>query len=186
MVLGNIKTRQQEKGFTIVELLIVVVVIGILAAITIVAYGGITNRANNTKAQTTAANVQKVLEAMNADKGYYPQTTADFFTGSTSTKIPAGIGIVNTAGTAAGATTNGGPTALTSGSTDALKLNTVVYEYCGAVAAPAATATTGGRIRYWDFATNALSTTIIYVGTGQVGLGAGAGTVCNTWVTPAT
>jgi len=38
---------QLTKGFTIVELLIVVVVIAILAAITIVSYNGITNRANN-------------------------------------------------------------------------------------------------------------------------------------------
>jgi prepilin-type N-terminal cleavage/methylation domain-containing protein len=34
-----------RQGFTIVELLIVVIVIAILAAITIVAYNGITNRA---------------------------------------------------------------------------------------------------------------------------------------------
>lgn len=37
--------RGQDKGFTIVELLIVIVVIGILAAITVVAYTGITNQA---------------------------------------------------------------------------------------------------------------------------------------------
>ena len=35
-------------GFTIVELLIVIVIIGILAAITIVAYNGITARAQTT------------------------------------------------------------------------------------------------------------------------------------------
>ncbi|MDB5165339.1 MAG: Fimbrial protein, partial [Candidatus Saccharibacteria bacterium] len=35
----------KQRGFTIVELLIVIVVIGILAAITIVAYNGIQNRA---------------------------------------------------------------------------------------------------------------------------------------------
>ena len=37
--------KNQQKGFTIVELLIVVVVIGILAAIVIVAYNGIQNQA---------------------------------------------------------------------------------------------------------------------------------------------
>ena len=37
--------RQTKSGFTIVELLIVIVVIAILAAITIVAYNGIQNRA---------------------------------------------------------------------------------------------------------------------------------------------
>jgi len=38
---------QKQSGFTIVELLIVVVVIAILAAITIVAYNGIQNRAKS-------------------------------------------------------------------------------------------------------------------------------------------
>ena len=41
--------KRGVKGFTIVELLIVIVVIAILAAISIVAYNGIQSRANNTK-----------------------------------------------------------------------------------------------------------------------------------------
>lgn len=174
MVLGKIKSRQEERGFTIVELLIVVVVIGILAAITIVAYSGITNRANTTKAQTNAANVQKVAEAMNADNGSYPRLTTDFTTGSTSTKLPGGIVLFIAGNT----TTNATPDASNG-------LTNVWYQYCGTVAAPAAGAATGGRIQYWDFTTNALSTNVVYVGTGAAGLGVGAGTVCNTWVTPA-
>ena len=43
------KNRGQRSGFTIVELLIVVVVIAILAAITIVSYNGITRQAQKTK-----------------------------------------------------------------------------------------------------------------------------------------
>jgi prepilin-type N-terminal cleavage/methylation domain-containing protein len=39
--------KQKQSAFTIVELLIVIVVIGILAAITIVAYNGIQTRARN-------------------------------------------------------------------------------------------------------------------------------------------
>ncbi|MES2876493.1 MAG: type II secretion system protein [Patescibacteria group bacterium] len=73
-MLNNIKTIQKDRGFTIVELLIVIVVIGILAAITIVAYNGISNRAKTTSAQTTAANVAKKLEAYNAEVGNYPAT----------------------------------------------------------------------------------------------------------------
>lgn len=41
--------RRQTEGFTIVELLIVIVVIAILAAITIVAFNGIQNRAKDTQ-----------------------------------------------------------------------------------------------------------------------------------------
>jgi len=40
--------RQKQKGFTIVELLIVIVVIGILAAIVIMTYNGIQQRSRNT------------------------------------------------------------------------------------------------------------------------------------------
>lgn len=85
-MLNNIKTVQKERGFTIVELLIVIVVIGILAAITIVAYNGITNRANKTNAEAAAANVLKKAEAYNADgpNGAYP-TTWGALTGAATT-----------------------------------------------------------------------------------------------------
>lgn len=43
---------KNKNGFTIVELLIVVVVIAILAAITIVSFNGIQNRANDTSVQS--------------------------------------------------------------------------------------------------------------------------------------
>lgn len=61
-------------GFTIVELLIVIVVIGILAAITIVAYNGVQTRAFNTRVQSDVKNVQKIVEAYNAINGTYPST----------------------------------------------------------------------------------------------------------------
>lgn len=50
-------------GFTIVELLIVIVVIAILATISIVAYNGIQNRANDTAVQSDLRNIgQKFTE----------------------------------------------------------------------------------------------------------------------------
>ena len=52
----------RRSGFTIVELLIVIVVIAILAAISIVAYNGIQNRAKTVSGQTTAKEVQKKVQ----------------------------------------------------------------------------------------------------------------------------
>jgi|GEM_PF-1054748 len=51
-----------QRGFTIVELLIVIVVIAILAAITIVSYNGITNRAIQTSLQSDLRNAQKTIQ----------------------------------------------------------------------------------------------------------------------------
>ena len=60
------------RGFTIVELLIVIVVIGILAAITIVSFNGVTAKANTTSAKAAAVTTVKKLEAWNAEKTGYP------------------------------------------------------------------------------------------------------------------
>jgi prepilin-type N-terminal cleavage/methylation domain-containing protein len=76
--------KQKQTGFTIVELLIVVVVIAILAAITIVAYTGIQNRAKLSALQSDLENAAKTLEqfkytqAATSGTELYPadQTTA--------------------------------------------------------------------------------------------------------------
>jgi prepilin-type N-terminal cleavage/methylation domain-containing protein len=62
----------RRQGFTIVELLIVIVVIGILAAITIVAYNGITGKANDSVVQSDLSNAYSILESYNASNGAYP------------------------------------------------------------------------------------------------------------------
>lgn len=89
---------KKDRGFTIVELLIVIVVIGILAAIVIVAYNGIQDRAKNTKYQTDAVALQKGAEAVNADLGSYPTgtdtaTLTTAFNASGTFKIPSGVAV---------------------------------------------------------------------------------------------
>lgn len=62
--------KHSRPGFTIVELLIVIVVIAILAAITVVAYNGVRDRANNSKRDSDVALYAKAIYAarINSDK----------------------------------------------------------------------------------------------------------------------
>lgn len=64
--------KRTMSGFTIVELLIVIVVIGILAAITIVSYNGIQQRAYNTQVISGVSSYQKLIQAYYLLYGSYP------------------------------------------------------------------------------------------------------------------
>lgn len=130
MVLNNIKTIRKDRGFTIVELLVVIVVIGILAAITIVSYVGVTARANAAKAVSNAQTVQAVAEAINADNSKYPITTAEFASLSSVARIPAGLTI--SASVTAPTADNG----------------TTTFQLWTLTTGP----TTGGEIVFWDYA----------------------------------
>lgn len=115
------KSNISQKGFTIVELLIVIVVIGILAAIVIVAFNGVQARANLTSAKSAAATIQKKAEAYNSINSAYPTTVAAFATTEES-KIDGGLSL-------------GTPTAA-NGKT------TVQYQTCTGG---------GFRVNYWNY-----------------------------------
>jgi len=148
MSLTNIRNSQKEKGFTIVELLIVIVVIAILAAIVLVAYNGITNRARTAKAQAAAQAVQAKANAYNAEIGYFPDTGADL-TGATSDKTYALTG-VTVSGTAMAAVPP--------------DENTVSMITCPANST--GSAVTGVSIRYWDYAAATPAPVTVTTGSG--------------------
>jgi len=72
--------RKDTAGFTIVELLIVVVVIAVLAAITIVSYNGITNQANDSAVKNDLQQFAKRMEIFKIESGLdrYPNTNTEF------------------------------------------------------------------------------------------------------------
>ena len=145
---GNIKSSK-ERGFTIVELLIVIVVIGILAAITIVSFNGVTARANASSAKSAATTAVKKAEAYNAELNNYPTTPANL-TGAASTTTYQLTGVsFNT--TARGGTTPNWTAPTGAPSTP----STINFFNCS----------TGQRFDYWDYASTAANKwTAMYTG----------------------
>lgn len=67
-----VSLRKKQSGFTIVELLIVIVIIGILAGLVIVTFVGIQQRARNSERQTDINSIASQLEGYFADNSGYP------------------------------------------------------------------------------------------------------------------
>lgn len=72
------KRNESNAGFTIVELLIVVVLIAILATISVVAYTNIQNRANDAAVQSDLKNIGKKFQEFQATTGRLPVSSADY------------------------------------------------------------------------------------------------------------
>lgn len=128
------------KGFTIVELLIVVVVIAILAAVTIVSFNGITQRAKASSTQSLVTNVVKKVEAYRIETGQLP-TNAQLInnqslTSSTANSGPASARLDGLNVTSSYPTSTNGDT-------------TVRYVY---------STDTCGWIDWWDFNNNRITT----------------------------
>lgn len=64
--------KQRAYGFTIVELLIVIVVVAILAALSYVGYTSVQARARDAKRQSDVATIVKALELYYVNNGRYP------------------------------------------------------------------------------------------------------------------
>jgi prepilin-type N-terminal cleavage/methylation domain-containing protein len=143
----NNPNNQKEDGFTIVELLVVIVVIGILAAITVVSYTGITTKANSSTAQSAA---NQVVTKVN---DYYVEPTPTDFpqtfgamTADATKSYYISSGISNLSGASEMSSKPGSP-------------STIQFLVCGVGPSAAATSysnlltgkVTGIKIDYWKY-----------------------------------
>ncbi|HEY1063760.1 MAG TPA: type II secretion system protein [Candidatus Saccharimonadales bacterium] len=68
----TLNKQRDQRGFTIVELLIVIVVIGILAALVITTYGGIQAKGRDSQRQSDIKILHSQIELFYADHNFYP------------------------------------------------------------------------------------------------------------------
>ncbi len=74
------RRNSDESGFTLVELLVVIVILGILAAVAVFAVGGVTDRGRQSACRADVRSVETASEAHYAKNGSYAATIAAIVT----------------------------------------------------------------------------------------------------------
>ena len=70
------RRTHRRSGFTLIEVMLVVVIIGILAGVAVVKFGGKTDQARVSRAQQDIANIGTALRMFELDMGEYPSSLA--------------------------------------------------------------------------------------------------------------
>jgi type IV pilus assembly protein PilA len=163
MTLSSIKKLKQERGFTIVELLIVIIVIGILATLVLIAYNNVQGQARDTKRQADANSIREAAETYKtaSNSGYYPDMTSgatfqtdiklasNYSSGTVSVSVdPLVTGNLNPA---SGAPSGSNP-------------NNITSAWCGTASPLDKTSATGIKFTYWSESKKAQQT--VSTGTG--------------------
>ena len=62
--------RYNQDGFTLIEIMVVILILGLLATIVVQSLRGAANKAKNTKAQADLAEIKTALDRYYLDNGY--------------------------------------------------------------------------------------------------------------------
>lgn len=66
--------RLREAGFTLIEIMVVIVILGLLAALVVPKLVGRTEEAKRTQTRVQIKNIQQAVELFKLDNGFYPST----------------------------------------------------------------------------------------------------------------
>ena len=64
----------RREGFTLIEIMVVIVILGLLAAVVVPKLVGRTEEAKRTQARVQMKNIEQALELFKLDNGFYPET----------------------------------------------------------------------------------------------------------------
>ena len=90
--------QMPDRGFSLVELLVVIVILGILAGIVVFAADNLTNRARTSACATEKSKIRTALEEYKANTGAYPAdgpgavAALDYLTNSNGAVVPPRVG----------------------------------------------------------------------------------------------